>query len=1099
MSIHIALNHVTKYQYERPINLGPQIIRLRPAVHSRTPILSYSLKVTPNTHFMNWQQDPQGNYLARCVFPEKTNMFQVEVDLTADMTVINPFDFFLEEYAEIYPFKYELWLKKELKPFLEKHHCGDVFDSYLKSIKRNKKITIDFLVDLIQRLNGDIKYLVRMEPGVQTPNETLIKKSGSCRDSAWVLVNLLRHMGLAARFVSGYLIQLKADVKSLDGPSGTDVDFTDLHAWAEVYLPGAGWIGLDPTSGLLTGEGHIPLVATPEPSSAAPISGSLEACETKFVHQMKVTRFHEDPRVTKPYTDEQWKQIKLIGQAVDKDLVTNDVKLTMGGEPTFVSIDDMEGKEWNTEALGTKKRELSEKLFQRLKAKWTKGALIYSGQGKWYPGEQIPRWVLGCFWRKDGKPIWNDESLFADETKKGSFSNKDANQFIKELSAGLGVDSKNILPGYEDNFYYLWREKRLPVNVDPVNSKLKDALERKRLTKIFESDLGEVKGYVLPLMAKELKKSVSWISGLWKFSTKHMYLVPGDSPMGLRMPLDSLPWASEEDRQKVYDRDPLLKVEDLVDNSSTKKRQQASLQKETGKKQIRKKESAKEVVRTALCVEVRDGRLYVFLPPLTKIEEYLDLISIIEKTSSKLKIPIVVEGYAPPFDVRVESFKITPDPGVIEVNVAPVKDWEELVEQTTLLYEEAYFSRLGTEKFMLDGRHSGTGGGNHVVLGGRMPAESPFLRRPDLLASMIAYWQNHPSLSYLFSGLFIGPTSQAPRADEGRRDSIYELEIAIEQVDKEIKKCGQCSPWIVDRLFRHLLVDGTGNTHRAEICIDKLYSPDSATGRLGLVELRGFEMPPHAQMSIMQQLLIRALVARFWKSPYKEKLVHWDTTLHDRFLLPHFVRQDFKDILSDLNNFGFEVKMEYFSPHFEFRFPVMGKVNYEGISLELRTAIEPWYVLGEEPAGGATSRFVDSSLERLQIKVNGLTDKRYIVCCNGQKVPLHHTGVEQEYVAGIRYRAWQPPSCLHPTIGVHSPLTFDIIDTWTKHSIGGCVYHVVHPGGRNYETFPINAYEAEARRVARFFKIGHTPGEIVSSSTDENNADFPFTLDLRKY
>jgi len=1097
MSIHVALKHITRYQYGQPISLGPQTVRLRPAPHSRTPILSYSLKVKPEKHFINWQQDPQGNYLARLVFPEKTAIFEVEIDLTANMTIINPFDFFLEKDAEHYPFQYEAGLKNELKPFLAELPQGALFEDCLKKIKRAKTPTIDYLVALIQELNQDIHYLVRMEPGVQTPEETLQKKSGSCRDSAWLLVNLLRHQGLAARFVSGYLIQLKADVKSLDGPSGAEQDFTDLHAWAEVYLPGAGWVGLDATSGLLTGEGHIPLVATPEPSSAAPISGLVEDSKVVFTHEMEITRFHEDPRVTKPYTDTQWKEIEALGKCVDDDLKQGEVKLTMGGEPTFVSIDDMEGAEWTTAALGEDKRELSEILFKRMKARGAKGSLIYSGQGKWYPGEPLPRWSLGCYWRKDGKPIWKDATLLADETQASTFSTEQAKQFIETLTRNLKLDENNIIPGYEDIIYYLWREKRLPVNVDALQSKLKDPLERARFTRIFENDLGAAVGYALPIMHKGRTKSAQWISGPWQFCTEQMYLVPGDSPMGLRMPLDSLPWAKKEDHSKSHERDPLAPLEALAEGADqTQTQGDVSLKTSSSQKQLQSGESAKDVVRTALCVEARKGHLYVFLPPCETIEAYLALVKAIEITASELKTPVVIEGYAPPFDARVDCFKITPDPGVIEVNVAPVKNWPALVEQTTDLYEDAHHSRLGTEKFMLDGRHSGTGGGNHVVLGGETPQESPFLRRPDLLASVIAYWHNHPSLSYLFSGLFIGPTSQAPRVDEGRGDSVYELEIAMAQVDAQIEKHGDCPPWIVDRLFRHLLVDGTGNTHRAEICIDKLYSPDSATGRLGLVEFRGFEMPPHARMSITQQLLIRALVATFWKKPFKEKLARWDTTLHDRFLMPHFVREDFQDVLADLKHY--KLKMDYFAPHFEFRFPVIGEVNYKGIHLELRTAIEPWYVLGEEPVGGNTSRFVDSSVERLQVKVRGLTERRYIVCCNGSRIPLHSTGVQGEFVAAVRYRAWQPPACLHPTIPVHAPLKFDVIDTWTKRSIGGCTYHVVHPGGRNYDVFPINAFEAEARRNARFFKMGHTHGTINRIPAEAPNPDYPLTLDLRK-
>ncbi len=1096
MSIHVSLHHKTTYKYERPIQLGPQIIRLKPAPHSRTPVLSYSLKVFPDDHFINWQQDPQGNYLARLVFPNKTDLFDVEVSLTADMTTINPFDFFLQESAEQFPFKYEKWLSHELKPFLHKLPAEPAFQQFLKNISRKRQPTNDFLVYLNQMLQQEISYLIRLEPGVQTPEETLTKKSGSCRDSAWLLVQLLRHLGLAARFVSGYLIQLKADVKSLDGPSGTEEDFTDLHAWAEVYLPGAGWVGLDPTSGLLTGEGHIPLVATPEPSSAAPISGMLEACETDFKHVMTVTRFHEDPRVTKPYTDDQWQRIMKIGHQVDKGLAKEKVHLTMGGEPTFVSIDDMESAQWNTAALGEHKRRLSGDLFQRLKQRWTTGALIYSGQGKWYPGEQLPRWVLGCYWRKDGKPLWKDEALFADESLGYSFGPTDAENFVRTLAKRLKLDPDFVVPGFEDSAYFLWKEQRLAANVDALESKVKDPLERRRLARVFQKDLGEVIGYALPIAREGLGASERWTSCAWTFKSKNMYLIPGDSPMGLRMPLDSLPWSSPDDEQKIYDPDPLRPVDGPLPDDEDGG--DSSLLSKKNRPKVRKGQSAKGILHTALCVQVRDGRMYVFLPPLESFDDYALLLNRIESTAKALQIPVVIEGYPPPYDSRVDCFKLTPDPGVIEVNVAPVSSFDELTNQVNSLYEEARLARLGTEKFMLDGRHSGTGGGNHIVLGGRTPAESPFLRRPDLLASFVAYWNNHPSLSYLFSGLFMGPTSQAPRVDEGRRDSVYELEIAIRQMNREIEKFGQCPPWMVDRLFRHLLIDGTGNTHRAEFCIDKLFSPDSATGRLGLVEFRGFEMPPHPRMSLLQQFLIRTMVLKFWKNPYNERLVRWGTTLHDRFLLPHFVHEDFEDVLSDMNSDGFDFDMADFAPHFEFRFPIIGQVSYNDIGLQIRTAIEPWYVLGEEPASGATARYVDSSVERLQLKVSGMTDPRFIVCCNGHPVPLHPTGAQGEFVAGIRYRAWQPPSCLHPTITVHSPLTIEIIDTWNRLSIGGCVYHVAHPGGRNYETFPVNALEAESRRAARFFKTGHTPGRMDHIPEPVTNPDYPLTLDLRR-
>jgi uncharacterized protein (DUF2126 family)/transglutaminase-like putative cysteine protease len=1100
MAIHVALNHKTHYLYDRRVNLGPQIVRLRPAPHSRIPILSYSLKILPENHFINWQQDPQANYLARLVFQEPTTEFSVEVDLVAEMAVFNPFDFFLEPGAEQYPFCYDADVARDLRPFLEVDPVGPSLQSFLSKVPRQSLRTIDFLVALNQQVQAEIGYVIRMEPGVQTCEQTLDLKTGSCRDSAWLLVQALRNLGMAARFVSGYLIQLAADVKPLSGPSGPVMDFTDLHAWAEVFLPGAGWIGLDPTSGMLAGEGHIPLACTPDASSAAPVSGLLDPCNTEFRHQMTVQRIFESPRVTKPYSEEQWQQISALGQKVEADLRSGDVRLTMGGEPTFVSIDDPNGAEWTSRAMGPQKRKLAVELFLKLRDRFTSGALLHFGQGKWYPGELLPRWALGCYWRKDAVAIWENPELIADENKDYGYTANDAERFLEALTRRLQVNSSFMTAGYEDVLYYLGRERRLPVNVDPLDSKLKDPTERAQLARVFEQGLGAAVGYFLPLRRIPTKSgTLRWTSQPWFVRPEYVFLIPGDSPMGYRLPLDSLPWTKPEDVPATIETDPFAKRDKLPGKPPRRPDLFTAApfpdDPESPPETPRKGEPSAWVSRPAICIQPRNGKLFVFMPPVEFLADYLDLVAAIEDTAAHLQTPVMIEGYTPPYDPRISVLKVTPDPGVIEVNVQPAESWNELVEYTTELYELARQCHLGTEKFMIDGRHSGTGGGNHVVLGGASAEDSAFLRRPDLLRSFVGYWQNHPSLSYLFSGLFIGPTSQHPRVDEARTDSLYELEIAFSQIPDP--GASKIAPWVVDRVFRNLLVDLTGNTHRTEVCIDKLYPPDSAGSRLGLIELRAFEMPPHARMSLTQQLLVRALMAKFWRTPHHRKLVRWGTALHDRFMLPHFVQLDWEDVLADLRSAGYAFQTEWFAPHFEFRFPAIGSLTKRGIHLELRHALEPWNVLGEEASGGATVRNVDSSVERMQVKVSGLIDPRYVPICNGRRVPLHPGAEEGQFVAGIRYRAWQPPFCLHPNIPVHTPLVFDLVDTWSGHAIGGCTYHVSHPGGRADEQFPVNANEAESRRLARFSPTGHTPGPI-SVPPEERNPEFPLTLDLRR-
>jgi uncharacterized protein (DUF2126 family)/transglutaminase-like putative cysteine protease len=1146
MSIRVALFHQTVYRYPRLTALSPQVIRLRPAPHNRTPLHHYSLKIEPQGHFLNWLQDPHGNYEARVVFPEKTREFSVTIDLVADLAAYSPFDFFLEPSAEQFPFRYVPELAAELAPYLERGAVGPEFARFMEALDRTPRRTVDFLVDTNRALNQAVKYIIRMEPGVQAPEETLEKGQGSCRDSAWLMVHVLRQLGIAARFVSGYLIQLTADQKPVDGPTGPSADFTDLHAWCECYVPGAGWIGLDPTSGLFAAEGHIPLACTPKPSSAAPITGMVDLLpeeKAEFGFDMRVERVIDRPRVTKPYSEEQWKAVLDLGEVVDAELESGDVRLSTGGEPTFVSSEEPDAPEWNVAALGGRKEELADRLLHKLFALWGPGGFLMHGQGKWYPGEQLPRWAFSCYYLRDGRAVWRDPQRFGQSGRNYGHTAADAERFAQRLIVNLGLTSHGLMPAYEDVWYYLWRERRLPANVDVLDTRLSDPVERARLHRVFSQGLGEKVGFVLPLR----HDGRHWASGNWFLRTEHCFLIPGDSPIGFRLPLDSIPWAAPGDYEQAIEADPFAARAPLTFSHEfplplggpvaaptelRQRRYHPSAESEVdadalgarGADRLRGGrgpgrgegafaastagrgptwadpfsapglfESAAGLTRTALCVEPRGGLLRVFLPPLQNLELFLELLAALEFTSHELDLPIQLEGYPPPRDPRLCELKVTPDPGVIEVNVPPVRGWRAAVKQTEELYEAARQVHLVPEKFDVDGTHVGSGGGNHIVLGALEPAESPFLRRPDLLGSLVRFWLNHPALSYLFSGRFIGPTSQHPRVDEARNDSVAELELALTQLDRER---GSTPPWLVDRVLRHILTDLTGNTHRTEFSIDKLYSPDGPTGRLGLAELRAFEMPPHERMSLVQQLLVRTLISTFWEKPYRHPLVRWGTRIHDDFMLPFYVEDDLRQLLDDLESRGKSFDPAWFTPHCEFRFPRHGVLTLDAMSLEVRGALEPWLVLGEEATAAGQARYVDSSLERLQVLTTGFIPERYDVVCNGVVVPMQATGTNGQFVAGVRYRAWQPPSCLHPTIGIHSPLHFDFYDRWNGRSVAGCTYHVVHPGGRAAEVRPVNAAAAESRRLARFEVRGHSVGNYAPRPYRPHPLS-PRTLDLR--
>jgi uncharacterized protein (DUF2126 family)/transglutaminase-like putative cysteine protease len=1053
MGTKVQVHHKSRYHYEKPVWLGPQIIQLRPTPHCRTPILSYSLEIKPTDSVYSWQFDPLANHVARVVFPSQASEFLVTVDLIADMTPVNPFAFLLEPEGERMPFSYRPEVARDLEPFLAVEAAGPLLTEFVESV-RGRQPTIVFLLKLNERLRNEVAYTTRLEHGVQSCEETLSRRTGSCRDSSWLLVQICRQLGLAARFVSGYLIQL-ADHEKSGEEDARKTESADLHAWAEVYLPGAGWIGLDPTSGLLTSEGHIPLACSTTPGNAAPIYGTLEPADVEFTYEVTVRRMDEPPSLTIPFSEHDWNEIRELAYHVDRDLKAQDVRLTMGGEPTFVGIDDAESAQWNVEALGRQKRSAGLSLIRSIRQRTALGALLHFGQGKWYPGEPMPRWAFHCISRKDGVRVWENGDLFALESKNDDYGNQQAHEFLQALSRRLGAEPGNILLAMEAG-----------------------------------SAQEEPAGFVLPLRRRQPGRHLVWSSQPWFERPVTFTLSAGDSPIGYRIPLEMMPWVAPDVLEYEFGEDGQVTLPSAAArrpemfNQDPRPDPLPAIAEDAA--------SAHELIRPSLCVQARDGRLHVFLPYVSVLADYLDLVAAVEETSQYLQRPVWIEGYSAPPDLRLQIFSLTPDPGVLEVNMPPTSDWDELESLHEVLAEEAPRHRLIAGKFGYDGTHLATGGGSHITLGGATIEDSPILRRPDVLRSMVSFWQNHPSLSYLFAGMYVGPTSQYPRVDEARVDALYELEVAFSHLP-----AGDCPPSIVDGLFRNLLVDVTGNSHRAEFCIDKLYPPEGQGRRFGLLELRAFEMPPHYRMGLLQTLLVRALVALFWNKPFTGDLLRWGTALHDRFMLPHFVERDFIDVLDNLRGGNFPFVNKWFASHFEFRFPKIGEIKVDGARLELRQALEPWNVLAEETTSGGTGRSVDSSLERIQVKITGFTvASRYAVSCNGRSVPLHPSGTPDEAIAGVRYRARRLSTALHPTIPVHTPLTFDLIDTWKKRCVGRCVYYASQPDGTLHTTRPADAAEAKERRLRRFV-IATPPDHIVPTPPSENNPVFPMTLDLR--
>lgn len=1024
MSNRIALRHRFEQRFDRRVSLSTHWLRLRPAPHAKG-IVAYSLRIDADPHFINWARDPYENEIARLDLPEPIARLGFDVELLVDLTPVNPFDFLVEPYASRYPFVYPEDLRKELTPYLRVEPAGPRLMAWFESLDREPAYIAEHISKISAQIQQGFSVTGEISLGSVDLEAVLERAGGSPWELAWLLTLCLRHLGLAARFTSGYRTWLSAEANVPDQ--------VVLHAWSEVFLPGAGWVGLDPSAGLFTAEGYIPLASAPVPMSTLPIVGDDPQCPATVMETLSLRRLEPKP-LAWPYGEGTWADIRALGRFIDTETRAGDLPLAVGTALSFVAVCHGHAPEWSVTALGPSKRLMAEDLIKRLWPKLAAGGVLHQGQGEWYAGEALPRWRLNCFARSDGRPTWMNPDLLCHRRQAFAVSDDDAKNFAEALARKLGIAAGFVIAAHEDGLHELWT-KRVPFPCGPSADDLRDPERRRILAARLSGTHDEPKGYVLPLRWDPTQNR--WASGAWEFRRGGLYLTPGDSALGYRLPLDSLPagdeGAPETDPERCqFDERPVLA--NLCGEPSARFTQLNAPLAVTDSADGAWQPARPP--RTALCIEMRDGQLHVFMPPLTHLEHYLDLVAAIEATAEESDICLALEGYEPPEDYRLLRLTIEPEAGILKLWLPAAKTFDQQLGWLQIAYEEAARAGLRSERMMADGRRLPAGGRMDLVLGGETPADSPLLRRPDVLRSIISYWQRHPSLSYFFAGRSVGPGGPGPRPDEGRDDAIYELAIALERMPES----SYPFPWMPDRLLRHLLADPAGDIRRAEIRIDTLYPPDRSSLRLGRATLRAFESPPDVQMAALQVLLVMSLLRRFARTPCRAELVEWGPELHDRFMLPHALWDDLRTVIGDLNEAGYPFRLEWFEPFRELHFPVLGCLQIGDLKMELRAAHEPWPLLAEEITATGKARFLDSANQRLEVRCWGFSPDRYALVCNGRRVPQRATGVHGEYVAGVRFKASNPPATLHPTKPPVAALVFDLIDTWTGRVLGGFTY-----------------------------------------------------------
>jgi uncharacterized protein (DUF2126 family)/transglutaminase-like putative cysteine protease len=1095
VSTRVAITHRIEQHFARPVRLSTHWLRLRPAPEQRAQIAAFSLAVDAEPHFLNWVRDPFENHLARLDFPEPLAGLGITLELIAELEPTNPFDFLAEPYAAEHPFEYPVQLKKELSPYRLTSAPGPRLSAWLANVDRTSKTTLERLDELTRMVQEAHALAVDAGPGAVDLERFLERGKGSCWEFAWLLTVTLRHVGLAARFVCGYRLLLA------DESGGSTPRFPDtvtLHTWSEAYIPGAGWIGLDPAAGIFITETYIPLACAPEPVRVLPIVGDREPCVETRSESLRVRRL-TPAQASWPHTDTQRADIDALGRFVDEDLALQGLKPALGVSLSFVSRQDGMAPEWSTQALGPSKRLLAESLSVALWKRLGHGGVPQLGQGEWYGGESLPRWRLGCFFRADGEPVWRNPERLSFGHAQRTAGPDQAQRLVRSLARGLGIDPARVVAAHEDPLHELWRA-RAPGQL-PAPQDLRDPLRRRALAERLSSAHRTPTGFLVPLGWDHAR--ACWVSGNWRFRRSGIYLAPGSASMGYRLPLDGLIDDEAGVLEAHIERCPFEERGKLPDfHAGVRSRH------DRGPTEPSTRDGRPP--RTALCVEARAGELFVFLPPVSHLEHYLELVAAVEVAAEALKLPVSLEGYEPPEDPRLRRFLLEPDAGVLRLNLPETSSWDEQLSVISAAYEEAWRLDLNTERVSADdGRRVPSGGGGRLTVGGVSPAESPFLTRPEILRSLIAYWQRHPCLSYLFAGRLIGPSGSAPRPDEGRDEILYELSIALEH----LRSGTSDKPWLADRVLRHLLTDPAGNLKRAEIRIDQLYAPERASLRLGRILINAFESAPEARLAALQSLLVLGLIGRFGRHPDSGELRRWGPALHDQFLLPEVLWADLRIVVADLAAARYPFQLDWFEPLFELRFPVLGSVPIGPLMFKLRSAHEPWPLLAEEVTRGGVARFIDAANERLQVTLSGAHPGRYVLACNGHRVPLQRTPTHGEYVAGVRYKVSNPPSTMHPTVSPVEGLVFDVIDTWTGHAIGGCTYLAPQPRisgpigtptpapptGEPREGprfFPVPFLSMQAMgKSGRFLPRGSGVGKMAAPPRVDDE-QFPYLLDL---